>query len=236
MYSIQYGCIYMRTVNLEQRAFVWELAAGTMCMWHRNQNAWISNDIYTDKKWHHIMQIHYRYDLFNWSLRSESLLIIIVIVQLGYATSFITPRAHAQQGVKWLSLSFCLYFCLSFCKKILRWRELATFRTSERIRRFENTPIYLPVPATGLTRSHSLGFLLFSYYLVHFVSHFVYGHQSCPQIICHVYTYIYAHARAQKLTLHSGSVAYALMAIWRIWQCRARGVCALVSSSCTYFP
>ena len=108
-----------------------------------------------------------------------------------------TPRVHAQQAVKWSSLSFCLSVCLSFCKKILRWRELATFRTSERIR---NAPIYLPVPATGLTRSHSLGFLLFSYYPVHFVSHFIYGHQSRPQIICHVYTYIYAHA--QQLTLH----------------------------------
>ena len=30
---------------------------------------------------------------------------------------------------------------LSFCKKNLRWRELATSRTSERIRRFENAPI-----------------------------------------------------------------------------------------------
>ena len=35
-----------------------------------------------------------------------------------------------------------------------------------------------------------------SYYPVHFVSHYIYGHQSRPQIICHVYTYIYAHACA----------------------------------------
>ena len=82
----------------------------------------------------------------------------------------------------------CPSVCLS--AKNLRWRELTTFRTSKRIRRFENAPIYLSVPATGLTRSHSLGFLLFSYYPVHFVSHFFYGHQSRPQIICHVYTHI----------------------------------------------
>ena len=62
--------------------------------------------------------------------------------------------------------------------------------------------LYLPVPATVLTRSQSLGFLLFSYYPVHLVSHFIYGHQSRPQIICHVFTYIHAHA--QQLTLHSG--------------------------------
>ena len=56
--------------------------------------------------------------------------------------SYWLPRAHAQQGVKWSSLSFCLSFFLSFCKKKLRWRELATFRTSECIRRFES-PSYL---------------------------------------------------------------------------------------------
>ena len=129
---------------------------------------------------------------------------------------FVTPHAHAQQGVKWSSLSFCL------SAKNLRWCELATFRTSEHIRRFENAPI-LPVPATGLTHSHSLGFLLFSYYPVHFVSHFIYGHQSRPQLICHMFTYIHAHA--QQLTLHSGC------SIWQRWmnrgQCRACGVCAL---------
>ena len=125
-------------------------------------------------------------------------------------------RTCAARGkvIKFVLLSVFLSVFLQ--KNVLRWHELATFRTSECIRRFENAPIYLPVPATGLTRSHSLGFLLFSFYPVHFVSHFIYGHQSRPQITCHVYTYIYAHARAQQLTLHSG---------------RAGGVRALVSSS-----
>ena len=46
---------------------------------------------------------------------------------------FFTPRAHAQQGVKWSSLSGQTW--------VLRWRELATSRTSEHIRSFENTSI-----------------------------------------------------------------------------------------------
>ena len=57
----------------------------------------------------------------------------------GCKLFIVTPRAHARQGVKWSSLSFCLFFL----KKILRWRELATFRTSEHIIRFENAPILL---------------------------------------------------------------------------------------------
>ena len=131
------------------------------------------------------------------------------------------------------------FVCLSvfLSKEILRWRELATSRTSECIRRFETLLSYLSVPATGLTCSHSLGFLLFSYYLVHFVSHFIYGHQSCPQIICHVYTYIYAHACAQQLTLHSGCGLCSLWPMQLMAICMANmtvqsGVCVLVSFSC----
>ena len=52
---------------------------------------------------------------------------------------------------------------------------------------------YLPVPATGLTRSHSLGFLLFSYYPVHFVSHFF-----------TVMSHAHIHAHAQQLTCIAG--------------------------------
>ena len=91
----------------------------------------------------------------------------------------------------------CLSVFLS--KENLRWRELATTMTSECIRRFENAPILLTCTC------HWADLLCCcSYYPVHFVSHFIYGHQSRPQTICHVYTYIYAHARAQQLTLHSG--------------------------------
>ena len=72
----------------------------------------------------------------------------------------------------------------------------------------------------GLIRFHSQQFQLFSYYPVHFVSHFIYGHESRPQHICHVFTYIHAHA--QQLTLHNGCGVYC------IW---ARGVCAVESSS-----
>ena len=44
----------------------------------------------------------------------------------------------------------------------------------------------LHVPATGLIHTYLLQFQLFSYYPVHFVSHFNYGHESCPQIIFHI--------------------------------------------------
>ena len=46
---------------------------------------------------------------------------------------------------------------------------------------------------TGLTRSHSLGFLLFSYYPVHFVSHFF-----------TVMSHAHIHAHAQQLTCIAG--------------------------------
>ena len=53
---------------------------------------------------------------------------------------FFTPtHAHAQQGVKWSSLSFIH----SVGKKILRWRELDPSKTSEHIRSFEHSPILL---------------------------------------------------------------------------------------------
>ena len=71
---------------------------------------------------------------------------------------------------------------------------------------------------TGLTRSHSLGFLLFSYYPIHFVSHFIYGHQSHPQIICHVFTYIHAQAQQAGVVYtaygEDGEAAYTEQLVW----------------------
>ena len=92
----------------------------------------------------------------------------------------------------------CKVIDILAAKKILRWRELAPSRTSEHIRSIEDTPILL-VPATGLTRFYSWRFQLFS---CPFGSHFIYGHESRPQLTCHVFTYIHAHP--QHLTLHSG--------------------------------
>ena len=101
--------------------------------------------------------------------------------------SFITPNAHAQQGVKCDRVCL-LSVCPSVGKKILRWRELVTsiLIISEALKTLQS---YLPVPASGLIRSHLLGFQLFSYYPVHFVSHFIYGHRSHPQSMSHIHAH-----------------------------------------------
>ena len=109
--------------------------------------------------------------------------------RLAYSTrqhwTFFTPHICAR----WLSLSFILLVT----KQNLRWHKLASSRISEHIRSMEDTPILL-VSASGLNHFHSWRFHLFPYYPVHFGSHFIYGHVSCLQLICHVFTYIHAHA------------------------------------------
>ena len=90
------------------------------------------------------------------------------------------PHAHGK-----VTKFVCLSFFLSVAKK-LRSHDLAPLWISEHIRTFENRPILLTYTysTTGLTHFDSLHFQLFSYYLVHFGSHFIYGHGSHPQLVC----------------------------------------------------
>ena len=118
----------------------------------------------------------------------------------------------------------CLSFFLS-AKKLAWTSHFQDFWAYQKVKKFLS---YLPVPATGLTCSHSLGFLLFSYYPVHFVSHFIYGHESRPQLICHMFTYIHAHA--QQLTLHSGSRC--MNESWTVQSASAQGMCSVELSFC----
>ena len=130
---------------------------------------------------------------------------------------FITPHAFARGKV----IEFVFHsFFLSVTKKILRWHEVAPSKTSEHIRSSEDTPILL-VPATGLIRFHSRQLQLLSYYPVHFGSQFIYSHELRPQHICHVFTYIHAHAQRVWHIQHMAKMNES----WKVQS--ARGMCSV---------
>ena len=115
--------------------------------------------------------------------------------QVLLAFFVITPRACAKGKV--------VDLFPSVAKKFWRWRELAPSRTSELIWSFENTPILLTctcywaesLPLAAI--SAVFYYYYYYYYPVHFVSHFIYGHESRPQHIYHVFTITYIHVHAQ---------------------------------------
>ena len=128
-----------------------------------------------------------------------------------YTGILCTARACAARG-KVIEFVRCL---LSVWPKILRWRKLATSRTSEHIR---STPTILTCTcywADSLPLAGISAVVLLSGPLV---SYFIYGHESRPQHMPRV------HAHAQQSTLHSGCSVYSVL---KMTVQRARGMCSI---------